>query len=45
MLLLVNLKDAYEQGGVFDLLHNPIVAEALQGEPERQRSQLSHRLA
>lgn len=41
----MNLGDTYQTGGMFDLMHNPIVTKVLEGEPERQWSQLRHRLA
>lgn len=39
------LRDAHQSGGMSDLLDNSTVTEVLQGEPERQCSQLRHRLA
>lgn len=45
MAVEVKLSDAHQSGSVSDLLDDSTVTEVLQGEPERQRSQLRHRLA
>lgn len=45
MVVELTLSDAHQSGRMSDLLDDSIVTEVLQGEPERQGSQLRHRLA
>lgn len=45
MVAEVKLSDAHQSGSMSDLLDDSIMTEVLQGEPERQRSQLRHWLA
>lgn len=43
--VIVKPSVAYQSSGIFNLLDNAIVAKVLQGQPERQGSQLFHWMA